>query len=99
MTFKLLDEALKNAQNHFKNKLWSKDETLEYLRACYFSKNLAFNAIEAFQPEQEYHGSDTWQKYEEFGIDIIDFADTPMHLLYLGKKCMISLLKQRLRQN
>ena len=45
-----------------------------------------------------------WQQYENFGIDNLDFADTPMHLLYLGiKKYIISmiptLLKQRLRQN
>ena len=65
-------------------------------------KNEAFNDIETFQLGQDYHGLDVWQKYEEFSIDILDFADTPMQLLYLGiKDCIISmiptLLKQRLR--
>ena len=68
------------------------------------SKNVAFNVIETFQQGQEYHGPDVWQKYEEFGIDILDFAYTPMHLFYLGiKKYIIrmipTLLKQRLKQN
>ena len=66
--------------------------------------NMAFNAIEAFQKGQEYHGPDVWQKYEGFGTNILDFADTPMQLLYFSiKKYMISmtptLLKQKLRQN
>ena len=65
---------------------------------------MALNAIEDFQQGQEYHCPDVWQKYHEFDIVILDFADTPMHLLYLGiKKHIISmiptLLKQRLRQN
>ena len=77
---------------------------LEYLKTCCFSKNSIFNAIDAFQQEQEYHGPDVWQKYDKFGIDIFVYADTPMHLLYLGiMKYIISmiptLLKQRLRQN
>ena len=46
----------------------------EYFRTCCFSQNVAFNAIEAFQQGQEYHGPDIWQKYEKFGIDILDFA-------------------------
>ena len=54
------------------------------MRTCCFLKNVALNAIEAFQQGQEYHGPDVWQKYEKFGTDILDFADTPMHLLYLG---------------
>ena len=66
---------------------------LEYLRTYCFSKNVAFNAIEDFQQGQEYHGPDVWQKYEKFGIDIFDFAETPMHLLYLGiKKYIISII-------
>ena len=65
-------------------------------------KECGFNAIEVFQQGQECHGPDVWQKYDEFDTDILDFADTPIHLLYLGiKKYMISmipaLLKQRLR--
>ena len=77
---------------------------LECLRTCCFSKNVAFNAIEALQQEQEYHGPDVWWKNEEFSIDILDFTDNPMHLLSLSiKKYIISmistLLKQRLRQN
>ena len=99
-----LSKALKYAQYHFKNKLWNVTEMLEYLRTCCFSKILAFNAIEAFQLEQEYHGSDVWWMYEEIGIDILDFANTPMHLWYMGiKEYIISIiptpLKQRLRQN
>ena len=42
---------------------------------------MAFNAIEAFQQGQEYHEPDVWQKYEEFDIDILDFADTLLVLL------------------
>ena len=65
---------------------------------------MAFKAIEAFQKGQEYYGPDVWQKYEEFDMDILDFSDTPMHLLYLGIKIYIismipTHLKQRLRQN
>ena len=59
---------------------------LEYLRICCFSKNVAFNATEAFHQGQDYLGPDALQKYEEFDIDILDFADTLMHLLYLGIK-------------
>ena len=100
----LIKYHLKYAQYHFKNKVWNTNEMLEYLRTCCFSKNVAFNAIVAFQQGQEYHGPYVWQQYEEFGIDIFDFADTPMHLLYLGTKKYIinmipTLLKQRLRQN
>ena len=66
--------------------------------------NVAFNAIAALKQGQECHGLDVWQKYEEFGIDILDCANTPMHLLYLDiKKYIISMiptfLKQRMRQN
>ena len=57
-----------------------------------------------FSTRQEYHGPVALQQYEEFGIDILGFADNLMHLLYLGiKKFMINMiptcLKQRLRQN
>ena len=38
---------------------------------CCFRKNVAFNAIEAFQQGQEYNGADVWQQYEKFGIDIL----------------------------
>ena len=55
-------------------------------------KNVTLNAIESFQQGQEYHGPDVWQQCEEFGIDIMDFADTPMHLFYLDiKKYIISM--------
>ena len=78
--------------------------SMEYLKTCCFSKNVAFNTIVAFWQGQEYHGPDIWQKYKKFVIDILDFADTPMYLLYLCiKKYIIvmipSLLKQWLRQN
>ena len=33
---------------------------MEYLRTFHFSKNMAFNAIKAFQQGQEYHGPDVW---------------------------------------
>ena len=59
---------------------------LKYFRSCCFSKNVAFNAIEAFQQGQEYHGQDVWRKYEDFGIDILDFADISMNLLYLASR-------------
>ena len=103
VSFKFLNQALTYAEYHFENKLW-KNEMLEYLRTCCFSKNVAFNAIEAFQQGQEYHGPDIWQKYEEFGINILDFADTSMYLLCLDIKKYITsmipiLLKQRLRWN
>ena len=92
ISFKFLNKAMEYAQYHFQNKLWNKNEMLEYLRTCCFSKSVAFNAVVAFQQGQEYNGPDVWQKYEEFCIDILDFADTPMHLLYLGiKKYIISI--------
>ena len=71
ITFKFLNDALKYAQYHFENKLWNKNEMRKYLRTCCFSKNVVFNAIEAFQQGQEYHGEDVCQNYKEFGIDII----------------------------
>ena len=93
ITFKFLNQTLKYAQYHFQSKLWNKNEILEYLRTCCFSKNVALNAIEAFQQVKEYHGPDVWQKYEKFGIEILGFADTPMLLLFLGiKKYIISKL-------
>ena len=86
-----------------KNMPWNKNEMLEYLRTCYFLKNVVFNATEDSQQGQEYHGPGVWQRYKELDIDIFDFVYTSMHLLYLGsKKCIISmiptLLKQILRQ-
>ena len=42
--------------------------------------------LRLFEQGQENHGPDVWQKDEEFVLDIVDFADTPMHLLYLGIK-------------
>ena len=59
---------------------------------------------EASQQGQEYHDSAFWQQYEEFGMYILDFADTCIHLLNIGiKKYMISmiplLLKKELRQS
>ena len=39
---------------------------------------MALNAKEAFQQGQEYHGTDVWQRYEELGIDILDFTETPI---------------------
>ena len=84
MSFKFLNQALKYAQYFFYNKLWDTNEKLEYLRTCYFSKDKTLNAIEAFQQGQEYHGSDVWQKYEDFVIDILDSADTQMHFVLLG---------------
>ena len=51
-----------------------------------------FQSMEAFQKGQEYHGSEIWQKYGEFDINILDFSDTWMHLLHLSiKKYMISI--------
>ena len=70
-----------NAQYHFQNNLWNKNKTLEYLKKLRFSKNVVFNAIEAFQQGQECHGLDVWQKCEELGIKTLDFVDTSMHLL------------------
>ena len=49
ISFKFLDQGLRYDQYHFQNKLWSKNEMLQYLRTCCFSKNVAFNAIEVFQ--------------------------------------------------
>ena len=60
---------------------------------------MAFNAIEAFHQRQEYQGPDVWQEYEELGIDILDFSDTPVHLLYWASRNIPTPLKQRLRQN
>ena len=45
-----------------------------------------FTDIEAIQQSQEYHGPDIWQKHEEFGMDILYFTNTPMHLLYLASR-------------
>ena len=88
----------------FKTSCGTKTKCWNILRICCFSKNLAFNAIAAFQQGQECHGPDIWKQYEKFGIDILGFADSPMHLLYLGiKKYIISMIptlsKQRLIQN
>ena len=70
----------------------------EYLKTCCFSMNVAFKSMEAFQQGQEYHESDIWWKYEEFGIDILDFSDTSMNLLYLGiKKYIINMISTLLR--
>ena len=80
ITFTFLNEALKYAQYHFENKLWNKNEMLKYFIKCCFSKNVVFNANEAFPLGQEYHGPDVLQKYKEFRIDILDFSDTPIHL-------------------
>ena len=68
-TFKFFDILLKYAQYHFENKLWNQNDMLEYLRTGCFSKNVTFNAIEAFQQSQEYHGSDVWNTNKEFGRD------------------------------
>ena len=98
ITFKFINEALKYDQYHFENKLWNKNEMLEYLRTCFFSKNMAFDAIEVFQQGQEYHGPEVWQKYKEFGVLNLDFSDTPMNLLYLGiKKYIISMIQALLK--
>ena len=70
---------MRYAEYHFQHKLWNKNEMLEYLGTCCFSKNVAFNAIEAFQQIQGYHRPDVWQKYEAFGIDIY-FASMPLDL-------------------
>ena len=88
----------------FKISFWTKIKCWSIWEHAAFVKEVAFNAIEVFQQGQEYHGLDVWQKYEEFGIGILDFADTSIHLLYFGiKKYIISmiptLLKQRLRQS
>ena len=58
ISFKFLKEALKYAQYQFENKLWNKNEILRYVRTCCSSKNVAFNAIGAFQQGQEYYGLD-----------------------------------------
>ena len=92
-------EALKYSHYNFENKLWNENELMQYLRTWCFSKNVAFDAIKAFQQGQEYLEPDLWQKYEEFGIDILDFSDTPMHLLYLGiKKYIVSMIPTLLKQ-
>ena len=62
IAFKFLNQALRYAQYHFQNKLWNKNEMLEYLRTCWFSKNRTFNAIEDFQQGQKYHGLDVGNK-------------------------------------
>ena len=45
---KFLNKAPKYAQCHFENKLWNKNEMLEYFRTCCFSKNVVFNAVDVF---------------------------------------------------
>ena len=82
ITFKFLNQALRYNHYHinipktFDERPVHEENLMEYLRTCCFSKNVTFNAIEAFEQGQEYHGPDGWQKYEDFGIDILDFADT-----------------------
>ena len=104
MTFKFLNQVLRYAQSHFQNKMWNKNDMLEYLRTLCFSKNVVFNATEAFYQVQEYHGHHIWWNYEKFGIDILYYTDTPKHLIYLVIKNYIismipTLLKQTLMQN
>ena len=51
---------------------------------------------------QEYHGPETWQKHEQFCVDLLNFEETLIHLFYFNiKKYVIrnivpSLLKHSL---
>ena len=100
ITFKFWNNALKYAQYQFEDIFLNKNKILEYLRTWCFSRNVAFNAIEAFHQGQEYQGPDVWKKYEEFVMDILDFAETPRHLLYLCiKKYILSMIPTLLRQD
>ena len=49
ITFKFLNQVMRYAQYYFENKLWNKNEMLEYLITCCILKNFAFKSIVAFQ--------------------------------------------------
>ena len=46
ITFEFHNKALRYAQYPFQNKLWNKNDLLEYLRTCCFSKEYGFNTID-----------------------------------------------------
>ena len=95
ITLMILNEALKYAQYLFQKKLWNKNETLEYVRRCCFTKNVTSNAMEVFWQGHGHHGPKIWQKY--YGIDILDFSDAPLHLWLGPKKYIISTILWFLR--
>ena len=71
ITFKILNKAMKYAQSHFENNLWNKNETL-----------VGFQCYSGFSVWAGISWPKLWQLYKEFDIDILDFAGTPIHLLY-----------------
>ena len=66
--FRSLNQALKYAQYQFQNKPWNKNEMLDFLRTFYFSKNMAFNAIETFSTRARISWTRCWSIWEHVTI-------------------------------
>ena len=98
ISFKFLNEALTYAHYHFEKKTVKQKWNDGVFENLLFFKECGFQCYWGLSTGARNHGSNVWQKYEEFGIDIIAFANTPMHLLYLGiKKLIISMIPTLLK--
>lgn len=105
LTFDFLTTAYNFALHNHMHCLWNKGQFDAYLNTCCFHGGLVAAMKEAVEAVQEKHGSmasvehiqppEVWKKYKELKLDLDEFADTPMHMLFLGiTKHLLSNLKR-----
>jgi len=62
-------------------KRWTQSSTKTYLQTCCLNGDLILNLI---QNGDQAVPPDLWLRHEEYGVQIENFPDAPMHLLFLG---------------
>lgn len=96
LSFSFLIKAFEYAKFQFQHKFWTQEITSVYLRACCFGGDIINNLIkmgeQAVIPE-------LWLKHEEYGIQIENFPDAPMHMLFLGVTKHLLVNVERLFDN
>lgn len=81
LSFSFLIKAFVYAKFQYQHGFWTKENTVTYLRTCCVGGDIIYNLK---QNRQQANIPELWLKHEEYGVEIENFPDAPMHMLFLG---------------
>ena len=81
LSFLFLIKAFVYAKFQYQHGFWTKENTVTYLRTCCVGGDIISNLK---QNKQQANIPELWLKHEEYGVEIENFPDAPMHMLFLG---------------
>ena len=91
LSFEFLKTAYDFALHNHRKGLWNKGEIEAYLRTCCFNLGLIDAMKKSVEIDKATHGEtveirppEIWDKYESVMLELSEFVDTPMHMLFLG---------------